>query len=997
MSFLQVVGNENDEAQIELLKDTGMQIIAKCDCLPLAIKVMGGLLRQKMTSQRDWENVLNDSTWSISQMPEELNNAIYLSYEDLSPSLKPCFLHYSLLPKSRVFFTDDIVGMWISEGFVHGTSRNLEEIGKDYFVKLIHRNLIEPDINYADQVVCNMHDVVRSFAQYLARNEALVAQNKQTDISDKMDSQKFFRLSLEIRASESDELEWYSLQAQTSLRTLLSVGPIKIKPGDSFLAFSNLRTLHVEDANFDALVESLNQLKHLRYLSIEGTNTSRLPENISKMKFLQYISLLGCNSLVNLPNSIVMLQHLRFLNIRDTGISSIPQGFHGLTNLRILYGFPVHMDGDWCSHEELGPLSQLTRLNISSLENVSSSSFARKARIDEKVRLSYLWLECTSRIGHDDGQLVNDEEGIPEKQQREIEEVFNELPRWMVSTTVVALGCLRILTMDDLACCTELPNGLCQLPCLELLQIIHAPAIKRVGPEFLQPNHHWHNHSQVGASFPRLSRLDFIGLVELEEWEWQEQVKAMPILEQLKLEKCNLRRVPPSLAFHARALEKLFIYDVKNISSLENFASVVHLDVFRNTDLERISNLTKLQKLVIVECPKMKVLEGLAALQRLNLEDYDMQTVPRYLQDVKPRLMLLDCSLPLLTSIAAGKHGPEWDKFSHIHQVKAYADDEGIPRKKYMLYTSDPFRFETNISFSAIARARNKRKCLAYMTTCTIEDEWPQKPKLTFMAVVLDVLASYVQNMLTEMVKEEVHMLLGVSGEIDEMCTKLGDLKNSLADADRRNTTDQSVQAWVRELKGAMYEASDILDLCHLKSMERQPVRIMTQGRETSHGDKKILIFAIVGVGGIGKTTLAQNIFNNNIIQQEFTKYGWALTKDLIRLSCYREPSLKLEGITKQLEIQIQRECVLKTPLVNVLARGSRVLVTTRDIRVARGMMAEEPYHHVKKLEPEFFPNLNSSTLGITMSYSIATISFLFFARNRKAGNIHNSLRANRN
>jgi hypothetical protein len=159
---------------------------------------------------------------------------------------------------------------------------------------------------------------------------------------------------------------------------------------------------------------------------------------------------------------------------------------------------------------------------------------------------------------------------------------------------------------------------------------------------------------------------------------------------------------------HARALKKLFIYDVKHVCSLENFASVVHFDVFRDTDLERISNLTKLQKLVIVECPKMKVLEGLAALQRLSLEDYDMQTVPRYLQDVKPRLMLLDCSLPLLTSIAAGKHGPEWDKFSHIHQVKAYADDEGIPRKKYMLYTRDPFRFETNISFSAIARRKLK-------------------------------------------------------------------------------------------------------------------------------------------------------------------------------------------------------------------------------------------------------------------------------------------------
>jgi hypothetical protein len=200
--------------------------------------------------------------------------------------------------------------------------------------------------------------------------------------------------------------------------------------------------------------------------------------------------------------------------------------------------------------------------------------------------------------------------------------------------------------------------------------------------------------------------LIFDGFVRWEEWEWEEQVKGMPILEMLKLDSCKLSHMPPGLAFHARALKGLYIYDVKNLSSLENFTSVVHLDVFRNTDLVRISNLPKLQKLVIVECPKLKVLESMPLLQRLNMEDYDMETVPRYLQDVNPRHLLLYCSLSQLTSIAAGKSCPEWDKFCHIHQVKAYAYDKGCPRKWYVVYTRDSFRFETNISRSAIAKGK---------------------------------------------------------------------------------------------------------------------------------------------------------------------------------------------------------------------------------------------------------------------------------------------------
>ncbi|OEL16237.1 putative disease resistance RPP13-like protein 1 [Dichanthelium oligosanthes] len=707
----QVIRNGNDEPLIDMLKDIGMRIIARFDCLPLAVKVMGGLLCKKTARRGDWEKVLNDSIWSVSQMPEELNYAIYLSYEDLHPSLKQCFLHYALIPnKSTVFFVDDIISMWISEGFIEEDSDELEELATEYYNELILRNLIEPDLLYLDRWVCNMHDVLHSFAQYVARDEALVAHKGQIDVTGKLNSQKFIRLSLETE-SESDELGWSSLQSQKSLRTLIVAGHIGIKASDSLATFTRLRTLHIDSTNFDVLADSLCQLKHLRYLSIDDANICRLPEDIGKIKFLQYISLDGCESLVKLPGSIEKLRQLRFLSLSGTNIYNIPRGFHVLTNLRKLYGFPAHMDGDWCSLEVLGHLSRLMGLSIYGLEDVFSSSFAQKARLGEKVHLSYLLLNCTSRLEEDD-QLVRNDEGFSEEERQRIADVFDELcpppcldvlqiegyfgrwfPRWMASTAAAPLENLRILTMDDLPCCTELPNGLCHIPSLELLQICRAPAIECVGPEFLHRQH----PSQLSAAFPRLHTLTLMEMVEREEWEWEEQVHAMPLLEEFLLESCKLRHIPPGLSSHGRSLKRLYVRKIQHLNSLENLATIVELEVYGNPDLERIVNSPKLQKLDISGCPKLKVLEGLPAIQRLELADYDIETLPRYLKDVNLRHLQIDCTLSLLTSMTAGKYSREWEKFSHIQQVKAYADEGGIERKWYVLYTRDPFNLGTNI------------------------------------------------------------------------------------------------------------------------------------------------------------------------------------------------------------------------------------------------------------------------------------------------------------
>jgi hypothetical protein len=61
------------------------------------------------------------------------------------------------------------------------------------------------------------------------------------------------------------------------------------------------------------------------------------------------------------------------------------------------------------------------------------------------------------------------------------------------------------------------------------------------------------------------------------------------------------------------------------------------------------------------------------------------------------------------------------------------------------------------------------------------------------MAMVLDALATYIQNMLSEMTREEVHLLLGVQDEVEKMDLTLGDLNRFLAGADKRNIVDVGV------------------------------------------------------------------------------------------------------------------------------------------------------------------------------------------------------------
>ncbi|CAL9116731.1 unnamed protein product, partial [Musa acuminata var. zebrina] len=62
--------NAEEERDAQDLKDTGMKIVEKCGGLPLAIKTIGGILRDRGLNRSAWEEVLRSAAWSRTGLPE---------------------------------------------------------------------------------------------------------------------------------------------------------------------------------------------------------------------------------------------------------------------------------------------------------------------------------------------------------------------------------------------------------------------------------------------------------------------------------------------------------------------------------------------------------------------------------------------------------------------------------------------------------------------------------------------------------------------------------------------------------------------------------------------------------------------------------------------------------------------------------------------------------------------------------------------------------------
>ncbi|KAJ4844141.1 hypothetical protein Tsubulata_020591, partial [Turnera subulata] len=150
------------------LEDIGKKIATRCKGLPLAAKSLGSLLYGEKNSTA-WDSILKSNMWDMHD--RKIIPALRLSYHYLPSHLKQCFAYCALFPKDFVFQKEDLVLLWMAEGFIAQTDkrRDLEEIGNEYFEELARRSFyIFQRPYYGGRGCFVMHDLVNDLAKSIA-------------------------------------------------------------------------------------------------------------------------------------------------------------------------------------------------------------------------------------------------------------------------------------------------------------------------------------------------------------------------------------------------------------------------------------------------------------------------------------------------------------------------------------------------------------------------------------------------------------------------------------------------------------------------------------------------------------------------------------------------------------------------------------------------------------------------------------------------------------
>uniref|UniRef100_A0A1J3DJY9 Putative disease resistance protein n=2 Tax=Noccaea caerulescens TaxID=107243 RepID=A0A1J3DJY9_NOCCA len=525
----------------EKLEEMGKQMIKHCGGLPLAVRVLGGLLATKDTLD-DWERVNQNVVSHVvgrSRFSDSNNSSIYhvlsMSFEELPSYLKTCFLYLAHFPEDHSINVEKLSYFWAVEGILRDyDGESIRDVGDEYMEELVRRNMVisERDIKTRRYETCHLHDMMREICLFKAKEENfLVILGNRSPIAKALSpgtSRRFISHSPSTLDIERDI-------SHPKVRSLLVFWNIYQKtyliPRLSFKRLQLSRLLDLPGVLFEGnkLPSSIGKLIHLRYLNLKHAFIYDIPSSLGNLKLLIYLDL-RCVGYIFLPNVLMGMIELRYLAL-PARMWKIKLELSTLVNLETLINFSTANS----SVEDLHGMTKLRILKIrlpseTSLETLSASIGG--VRHLEDLEIEY---EGSKRMKLDGTELnfMN----------------FKQL-KLNIRVPILSDG-LHFPSQLTYICLNGCRLEKDPMPILE--KLLHLKEVVLLGGAFS-------GRRMVcsGSGFPKLHSLMIYGLDELEEWVVEEG--SMPLLHTLDIRKLDkLKELPDGMRF-ITSLKELCLY-----------------------------------------------------------------------------------------------------------------------------------------------------------------------------------------------------------------------------------------------------------------------------------------------------------------------------------------------------------------------------------------------------------------------------------------------------
>ncbi|KAJ1695431.1 hypothetical protein LUZ63_012129 [Rhynchospora breviuscula] len=918
----------------------GRRIAGKLHGLPLAAKIIGGILRRNISKLDEWRKIDQSKWWKIPEVESKILPSIAISYQHLDPCLRQCFAFCSVIPKNLLIDKDRLVQMWIAQNFIPHDKNGvkMEVTGREWFDKLVEMFFFQPVGDYKNYVMPNlMHDL----AEIVSSEECFYLTPQSTEFP-----QNVRHLAVEAKNLDLFKEITKQIPEENHIRSFLYFGSSNVDGLYTTIneTLSNLNKIRVLDLSYLHMEKkeppsAIQNMPHLRFLDLSSTEIEVLTHSRFDHYHLQALHIQRC-PLSKLDCGINGLINLRHLNADSTKIVLI-SGIGQLVNLQELDEYVV---GEEEGHKitELKNLKELTgHLRINNCENIESKDEAEQARLADKKNLKSIEL-CWSSVERKP-KIIDMEilEGLKPNAEYVYELTINSymgssFPNWMREMnnffylqTLRLISCINILVLPPLE----------RIP-LSSLQIVGCYNLKSLEKSLqhltsLSLLHIANCKMRISLNPNDLSLLEDLMLRDCPELSIQGHLKSLTNLKRLEITSCPklLSNYIPSDNHKEESLRSLSNLEMDQtllrnnlhliLGRLPSLRYLICKNLLNAWDQERwLQDLTTLLELTISDSTFSSLpswLHKLSSLKKLKLMSCGNIESLHQEGDMPPSLrefVLEACSPQLATGCELD--GEYWELISHIPIIRIdgrtidrpqtgvellsevwfasaiitrvlnKAEHHGVERQMDWLHEIKAMIEKAEkrmINSSNLAVQLRMLKRTLYDAEDVLDKIEAKSVKQKFQGknmVREFVSSSHSSFMKTFIPNDTQRRLQEVLDELRRISLEIRDDSTFGMYEDRYENfeNDKIVLPEKVEFYSRQKELNLILGLTldPVSGFTLDPKRASSwnwQGRPDSKKCHGLLVLPIVGMDGVGKTALAQAVYNDAEVQQTFVYKAW--------------------------------------------------------------------------------------------------------------------------